>query len=59
MTEGKILINKVRLLNHKWIIADFTDGTFWGQMFLTYEIVDKKELKFNRVEYFLYPPQTY
>ncbi|RLD28594.1 MAG: hydrolase [Bacteroidetes bacterium] len=57
MTEGKILINKVKLLNHKWIIADFSDGKFWGELFLTYEITDKKELKFKLVEYFMYPPQ--
>ena len=57
MTAGKILINKVRLLNHKWIIADFSDGKYWGELFLTYEITDDKELKFRLVEYFLYPPQ--
>ena len=57
MTDGKILINKVQLLNNKWIIADFTDGKFWGQIFLTYEITDKKKLKFRLVEYFMYPPQ--
>lgn len=59
MTDGKILINKIKLLNHKWIIADFTDGKYWGQMFLTYEIINKQELKFKLVEYFMYPPQTY
>jgi len=59
MTEGKILINTIRLLNHKWIIADFSDGKYWGQMFLTYELINKKELKFKLVEYFMYPPQTY
>ncbi|MBN4047120.1 hydrolase, partial [bacterium AH-315-P13] len=58
MTDGKILINKVKLLNHKWIIADFTDGEYWGQLFLTYEIVNKKELKFKLVEFFMYPPQA-
>jgi len=58
MTDGKILINKVKLLNHKWIIADFTDGEFWGQLFLTYEIVNKQELKFKLVEFFMYPPQA-
>jgi hypothetical protein len=57
MTEGKILINKVKLLNHKWIIADFSDGKFWGELFLTYEITDKKELKFRLKDYFMYPPQ--
>jgi len=57
MSGGKILINKVRLLNHKWILADFSDGKYWGELFITYEIVDKKELKFKLVESFMYPPQ--
>jgi hypothetical protein len=55
-SEGrKMLINTVKMLNHKWIIADFSDGEFWGELFLTYEITEDKELKFNLVEYFLYP----
>lgn len=55
-SEGrKMLINTVKMLNHKWIIADFSDGEFWGEMFLTYEITKNKELKFNLVESFLYP----
>jgi len=59
MTGGRMLINKVRLLNHKWIIADFSDGKHWGELFITYEIIDKKELKFNLEESFMYPTQTY
>jgi len=51
----KILINTVKLLNHKWIIADFSDGEYWGEIFLTYEIIESKELKFRLVESFLYP----
>lgn len=55
-SEGrKMLINTVKMLNHKWIIADFSDGEYWGEIFLTYEITNKKQLKFNLVEYFLYP----
>ncbi len=55
-SEGrKMLINTVKMLNHKWIIADFSDGEYWGEIFLTYEITENKELKFNLVEYFLYP----
>ena len=52
---GKMIINAIRVLNHKWIIANFNDGEYWGEVFLTYEITEKKELKFNLVEYFLYP----
>lgn len=57
-SEGrKLIINNVKLLNHKWIITDFSDGEFWGELFLTYEIVENKELKFKLVESFLYPLQ--
>ena len=38
-SEGrKMMINTVKLLNHKWIIADFSDGEYWGEIFLTYEV---------------------
>jgi hypothetical protein len=57
MTDRKMMINKVRLLNHKWILADFSDGKHWGELFITYEIIDKAHLKFNLVESFLYPLQ--
>lgn len=51
----KMVINHVKLLNHKWIIADFSDGEFWGELFLTYEVKDGKDLNFRLVESFLYP----
>lgn len=54
--EGRrMLINTIKMLNHKWIIADFSDGEYWGEIFLTYEITEDKQLKFNLVESFLYP----
>ena len=58
MSGKPMLINKVRLLNHKWIIADFSDGEYWGEMLLTYEITENRELKFKVVESLLYPPQS-
>ena len=59
MTEGKIMINNIKFLNHKWIIADFSDGKYWGELFLTYEITKDKQLTYRLVEHFLYPPQNY
>mgnify|MGYP001407964569 FL=1 len=49
------LINKVKVLNHQWIIADFSDGTHWGEIFLTYQIDEKGGLNFELREHFLYP----
>ena len=53
---NKMLINSIRMLNHKWIIANFSDAQIWGEMFMTYEVVDG-ELKFKLVDSFLYPMQ--
>jgi hypothetical protein len=55
-SEGRrMMLNTVKLLNHKWIIADFSDGQYWGEIFLTYQISEDKQLTFNLVESFLYP----
>lgn len=53
--EGNMAINKVRLLNHKWIIADFTDGVYWGQLFIIYDIRDDGVVDFEVEHSFLYP----
>lgn len=55
-SEGRrLMINTIKLLNHKWIIADFSDGEYWGEVFLTYEISDDKQLTFTLSNSFLYP----
>ena len=53
--DRTFLINKVKVLNHKWIVADFSDGTYWGEIFLTYQINKSRVLNFELKEYFLYP----
>ncbi|UJH91838.1 hypothetical protein LZ575_04035 [Antarcticibacterium sp. 1MA-6-2] len=53
--EGKMRINKIKILNHKWIIADFTDGTYWGELFITYDIDENSNLVLNTEKSFLYP----
>ncbi|WP_296348084.1 hydrolase [Winogradskyella sp.] len=55
MTESKLVINKIRILNHRWIVANFTDGANWGEIFLTYEIDEENNLKYHLSEYFMYP----
>ena len=51
----RMMINTVKLLNHRWIIADFSDGLFWGEVFLTYYVNSDKTVEFDLVESFLYP----
>ena len=55
-SEGrKMLINTVKMLNHKWIIADFSDGEYWGEIFITYYVTEDKKIDFDLAESFLYP----
>ncbi|GGD10207.1 hydrolase [Hyunsoonleella pacifica] len=55
-SEGrKMLINTVKLLNHKWFIADFSDGEYWGEILVNYYINEDKTIDFELAESFLYP----
>tara|TARA_R100001377_G_C3173395_1_gene103906 strand:+ start:537 stop:1052 length:516 start_codon:yes stop_codon:yes gene_type:complete len=55
LNGGKMMIDQIRVLNHKWIIANFTDGKYWGEMIITYELTEEEQLTFKVVESFLYP----
>lgn len=55
LTGSKMLINSIRVLNHKWIIANFSDGKYWGELFLTYDLSEDEQLNFKTVESFIYP----
>lgn len=52
--EGNMQINKIKILNHKWIIADFTDGRYWGEVFLSYQVDDKANLELTIEKGLLY-----
>lgn len=52
---GHFRINKVKLLNHKWAIASFTDGSYWGDLFITYEIDDDANIDVATEKAVLYP----
>ena len=51
---GVFLINQVKVLNHKWIIAKFSDGSLWGELLIEY-IIDEKEIIFKTIEHLIYP----
>ena len=53
--NGKMKINKIKFLNHKWIIADFTDGRYWGEMILEYYVTKKNKIELNQISSLMYP----
>jgi len=48
------LINSTHILNHRWLIADFTDGSTWGEIIVRYFLNDDGTIDFEVVEELLY-----
>ena len=51
---NKFIINKVRILNHRWIIADFSDGEYWGEVLIKYFVNDDESVSFETFQSLLY-----
>lgn len=52
--ESDFKINRIKLLNHKWIIADFSDGKYWGELLIKYELKDDMGVDFTMMDHLLY-----
>jgi hypothetical protein len=48
------VINKVRILNHRWIIADFSDGEYWGEVLIKYFVNTDETISFEVNQSLLY-----
>jgi hypothetical protein len=52
--ESDFKINKIKILNHQWIIADFSDGKYWGELLIKYELKDDMGVDFTMMDHLLY-----
>ncbi|PHR92487.1 MAG: hypothetical protein COA80_14310 [Leeuwenhoekiella sp.] len=52
---GVFQINKVEVLNHKWVIADFSDGARWGELILLYDVDKDGSIRFETLQSVIYP----
>ena len=51
---NKFVINKVKVLNHRWVIADFSDGNMWGEVLLKYFVNEDESISFEVIQSLLY-----
>ena len=51
---NKFVINKVKILNHRWIIADYSDGKMWGEVLLKYFLNEDESISFEVIQSLLY-----
>ena len=52
--NAKFQINKIKLLNHRWVICDFSDGLDWGELLIKMTLNDDKTLSFDVLDQTLY-----
>lgn len=57
--EQKFIINKLKILNHRWIVANYSNGQLWGDVFIKYFVNDDGTFSFQVEDSFLYPKQQY
>ncbi|NND63006.1 MAG: hydrolase [Flavobacteriaceae bacterium] len=53
--QGEMRVNKIKFLNHRWVLADFSDGSFWGEMLIEYFFDENNKLELTTLDAVLYP----
>jgi len=54
ISDNKFIINKAKVLNHRWIVADFSDGKYWGEALIKYFVNQDKTISFENIESLIY-----
>lgn len=54
MNGKKFVINTMKVLNHRWIIANFTNGDIWGEVILKYFLNEDGSVSFETAETVLF-----
>ncbi|HFX17839.1 MAG TPA: hypothetical protein ENK64_01690 [Flavobacteriales bacterium] len=52
--EGPMRFDAIKILNHKWLIAHFTDGAYQGEVLIRYDIDKNGKLHFKVLDQTLY-----
>lgn len=52
---GEMRINKVKFLNHRWVIANFSDGSYWGEVLIDYFFDENNKLFLKTIDAIIYP----
>ena len=52
-------INKIKILNNRWIIADFTNGKLWGEVLIKYFIEENGDVTYETTETLLHVNSMY
>lgn len=57
MGNQQFIINKIKILNHRWIIADYSNGSLWGEALILYFVEPDSSVRFQTISTYLYSPE--
>jgi hypothetical protein len=57
--EQKFIINKIKILNHRWIMADYSNGNLWGNVLIKYFVEEDGKFSFQVMDSYLFPKEQY
>ena len=49
------IVNKISIVNHQWLLADFTDGSQWGDALFQYQVNYNKQVRLRLLNHVMYP----
>ncbi|MDC3079635.1 hypothetical protein OA336_02725 [Flavobacteriaceae bacterium] len=49
------IVNKISVVNHKWLLADFTNGSQWGDALFQYQVNINKQVRLRLLNHVMYP----
>lgn len=55
MGEQKFIINTIKIINHRWIVANYSNGQLWGEVLLKYFVEENGSISFEIMNSYLYP----
>ncbi len=55
MNDSRPIINKATVINHRWILVDYTIGNIWGEAVIKYFINEDKTISYENAETVIYP----
>lgn len=55
MIDGKpFLVTRIKMVNHRWIIAEYSNGKIWGEIVLKYFLNEDKPTDFETMDTVLF-----
>jgi hypothetical protein len=57
INDKKFIIEQFKIINHRWLVANFTDGKLQGELLLKYFINPDKSVDLKRIETVILPIQ--